>query len=567
MKKWIPVAAACIVFTYAKTNAQVTVDVLEPAALEGDYQHTWAEPATNSWATPDMNDVANTVVDTVALALDGTASDSLCCAAIANAAAINGKIALLYRGTCDYSEKALFCQNAGAVAVVVINNVPGNPVGMGAGAIGTQVTIPVFQITQADGALWRAALDNGTTMVALLGNKNGFYADDIGFQPEGMLLPPGLSYPALLAGDASEYNFQVGAWVFNFGQNDRTGVTLTATVSQGGPALYTQTSSPVDIAAGDTVFIPLPDFSLNNYSGGYQLLYTTSFAGTDQHFGDNEYPVNFRMGSEYALAPWDDANNWPISTTGIQPAAPAGNFTSCIHFQDANASRIGAAGFHVYATKNLPGTMLGELLTLTVYEWDEVFTGLSDPNFGFNVITPVSETEHTVTQDTNVYRNYVALNDPIVLTDDMRYLFCVTAFTSTIFLGYNEDFDYNTNEVIYDQPTSPNQNGSNWFIGFVGDPVSTIAVRTVPAASIGIAEVPNATVAAYPNPSSGLFSLELEGQGTTEITVSDATGRVVLKQQATSALHILDLRDQAPGLYAIELRSAKGRASGRLLVE
>ncbi len=567
MKKWIPVAAACIVFTYAKTNAQVTVDVLEPAALEGDYQHTWAEPAANSWATPDMNDAANTVVDTVALALDGTAGDSLCCAAIANAAAINGKIALLYRGTCDYSEKALFCQNAGAVAVVVINNVPGNPVGMGAGAIGTQVTIPVFQITQADGALWRAALDNGTTMVALLGNKNGFYGDDIGFQPEGMLLPPGLSYPALLAGDASEYNFQVGAWVFNFGQNDRTGVTLTATVSQGGPALYTQTSSPVDIAAGDTVFIPLPDFSLNNYSGGYQLLYTTSFAGTDEHFGDNEYPVNFRMGSEYALAPWDDANNWPISTTGIQPAAPAGNFTSCIHFQDANASRIGAAGFHVYATKNLPGTMLGELLTLTVYEWDEVFTGLSDPNFGFNVITPVSETEHTVTQDTNIYRNYVALNDPIVLTDDMRYLFCVTAFTSTIFLGYNEDFDYNTNEVIYDQPTSPNQNGSNWFIGFVGDPVSTIAVRTVPAASIGIEEVPNAMVAAYPNPSSGLFSLELEGQGPTEITVSDATGRVVLKQQATSALHILDLRDQAPGLYAIELRSAKGRASGRLLVE
>ncbi|MEO8068096.1 MAG: PA domain-containing protein [Flavobacteriales bacterium] len=568
MKKWIPVALSCIVFTFSRTHAQVTADVLEPAALEGDYAHTWAAPAANSWATPDMELPANVVVDTVVQALDATAADSLMCDVAANAAAINGKIALLYRGSCDYSEKALFCQNAGAVAVVVINNIPGPPVGMGAGAVGTQVTIPVFQITQADGAAWRAALDNGTTVVALLGNKTGYYADDIGFKSSGIVLPPGLSYPELLAGDASEYSLKMGAWVFNFGQNARTGVTIGATVSQGGQ-LYNETSAAQDILSGDSAFFELPEFNQSTYSGDYQVVYTTGFGGTDEHNGDNDYSVDLRLGEEYALAPWDDVNNRPISTIGIQPAAPAGNYTSCVHFQDANASRIGVAGFYVYATKNLPGTMLGELLTLSVFEWQDQFTGLSDAAFAFDNIIPVSETEYNVALDSNVFAAYAPLNDPIVLQDDMRYLFCVTAFSNDIFLGYNQDVNYATNEetTVYDQPTSPNQNGASWFVGFVGDPVSSVAVRTVAAASIGIEEVPNNTVSAYPNPSSGIFSLSLDDYGPTDITVSDATGRVVLKQHTTRSLHILDLRDQAPGLYAVDIRSAKGRASGRVVVE
>lgn len=566
MKKWIPVALSCIVFAFTRTHAQVTVDVLEPGPLAGDYAHTWAAPAANSWATPDMELPANMVVDTVVQALDGTAADSLMCAAAVNT--LNGKIALLYRGTCDYSEKALFCQNAGAVAVVVINNIPGPPVGMGAGSQGTQVTIPVFQIGQADGAAWRAALDNGTTVVALLGNKTGYFADDIGFKKSGMVLPPGLSYPELLAGDASEYSAKMGAWVFNFGQNARTGVTLSATVDQGGQ-LYNETSAAQDIASGDSAFFELPEFSQNSYSGDYQVEYTTGFGGTDQHNGDNDYPVRLRMGEEYALAPWDDGNNRPVSTIGIQPATPQGNYTSCIHFQDENASRVGVAGFYLYATKNLPGTMLGELLTLSVFEWQDQFTGLSDAALAFDNIIPASETEYNVTLDSNIFTAYVPLNDPIVLQDDMRYLFCVTAFSNDIFLGYNQDISYATNEetTVYDQPTSPNQNGSSWFVGFVGDPVSTLAARTVAAASIGIEEVPNNTVAAYPNPSSGIFSLSLEGYGPTDITVSDATGRVVLTQRTNGSLHILDLRDQAPGLYGVDIRSAKGRASGRVVVE
>ena len=74
-----------------------------------------------------------------------------------NAAAINGKIALVDRGTCTFVAKAAACQAAGAVGVIIANNVAGSPP-PGLGGADPTITIPVVSVTQADGATLRAAL-------------------------------------------------------------------------------------------------------------------------------------------------------------------------------------------------------------------------------------------------------------------------------------------------------------------------------------------------------------------------------------------------------------------------
>jgi minor extracellular serine protease Vpr len=69
------------------------------------------------------------------------------------AGTLTGKIALIRRGTCGFYNKAINAQNAGAIAVVLYNNVAGplsptvapNPVGS------PPVSIPVAAITAADG--------------------------------------------------------------------------------------------------------------------------------------------------------------------------------------------------------------------------------------------------------------------------------------------------------------------------------------------------------------------------------------------------------------------------------
>ena len=115
----------------------------------GSYDCTWA-----MWTlTPNLLDGTNAVTDTAVFVDDGTAADSLGCSALLNAAAVNGKIAVAYRGDCEFGAKAINAQNAGAVALVVINNVPGPLTAMGEGTLGSGVTIPVVLVSDLTGAM------------------------------------------------------------------------------------------------------------------------------------------------------------------------------------------------------------------------------------------------------------------------------------------------------------------------------------------------------------------------------------------------------------------------------
>ena len=79
---------------------------------------------------------------------DGSGDTMDACTTPLNAAQINGKIVVVRRGDCTFVEKVLFCQNAGATAVIVVNNVDG-VIGM-AGA-DASVTIPAISVTNIVG--------------------------------------------------------------------------------------------------------------------------------------------------------------------------------------------------------------------------------------------------------------------------------------------------------------------------------------------------------------------------------------------------------------------------------
>lgn len=89
------------------------------------------------------------------------------CTALTNPSAVAGKIALIDRGSCEFSLKVWNAQNAGAVAVIIANNVPSGLPGMGPGQNAAQVTIPSVGILQADGAAIRGALGSGVNVTLL----------------------------------------------------------------------------------------------------------------------------------------------------------------------------------------------------------------------------------------------------------------------------------------------------------------------------------------------------------------------------------------------------------------
>ncbi|AHJ98409.1 M36 family metallopeptidase [Hymenobacter swuensis] len=74
---------------------------------------------------------------------------------------LTGKIALIYRGTCNYTDKVLNAQNAGARAVIMVNNA-GAPVAMG--GTNNAITIPAVMVSTTDGNLLATQLTNGATV-------------------------------------------------------------------------------------------------------------------------------------------------------------------------------------------------------------------------------------------------------------------------------------------------------------------------------------------------------------------------------------------------------------------
>ena len=110
---------------------------------------------------PQSPDILNS---DLVLYSNGVGSSADACAPATNASAIFGKIAIVRRGTCTFVAKVLAAQDAGAVGVIVVNNVSGQ-IGM-AGA-DASIVIPAVSVTQEVGEALITKMQTQTVNVTL----------------------------------------------------------------------------------------------------------------------------------------------------------------------------------------------------------------------------------------------------------------------------------------------------------------------------------------------------------------------------------------------------------------
>lgn len=79
---------------------------------------------------------------------------------------LTGKIGLVDRGTCGFAIKVKNLQNAGAIAVLIADNVAGSPPA-GMSGVDATITIPSVRISLANGNALKSALASGTVNVTL----------------------------------------------------------------------------------------------------------------------------------------------------------------------------------------------------------------------------------------------------------------------------------------------------------------------------------------------------------------------------------------------------------------
>ena len=523
------------------SQAQVIFAVQSPAGIAGNYEFTWADPA-GGWGTPNFLTPGTFVQGDLQMADDGTAGTNAqgnpisaeACSPLINGTAMAGKIAVIYRNTCEFGTKALNAENAGAIAAIIINREPG-VIDMGAGADGATVTIPVAFVSDATGALIVDAMQNGTVNV-FFGNKTGLFDDDAGIMPGSTLISKSSGVISQISQNETEFNFELGTQVFNYGLNDQNNISVNATITGPSGVVYDNTVSGISIISGDSLqIIPggayeFPTFSLTTYPAGrYTLTYTVDLGIADEYDSDNTISSDFVVNDKiFALATIDAAEgDVPVSNNGYRPSDNTASFSECIVFRDPNASRLGAQGLYFSAAGSAVD-LTGEEISLYLYRWDDAFADLNDANLAFDVLTEVASGFYYYPgdyQDSTVYGSFA---DQVLLEDDARYLACIQTFNLDVFLGFDTKSNYLWNEAYYLQPLSPIENDGAWFAsGFGTDVVPSIGLRLFPAAELGINESATVSGSAYPNPATEDITNSLDAEGAAVLNITDLAGRTV----------------------------------------
>ena len=166
---WAKVLGGISGATYFEAASSFTVN--SPGGIAGSYLMVEA-PQTFGTFPP----ITIPITGDIALAQSPTtptvSTVTEACNPLNNAATIAGKIAIVRRGNCNFSVKVKNAQDAGAIAVIVMNNVTDSPFSMGGND--PLITIPSVMISQAEGNMLENALLSGTVNITLNPSNGSF---------------------------------------------------------------------------------------------------------------------------------------------------------------------------------------------------------------------------------------------------------------------------------------------------------------------------------------------------------------------------------------------------------
>ncbi|MES2559420.1 MAG: T9SS-dependent M36 family metallopeptidase [Bacteroidota bacterium] len=160
-------------------------------------------------------------------ARDASAADTQACNTLINGAELAGNIALIQRGgsTCANTQRVLNAQNAGAVAVIMVNNSTSTNA---MGGTNTSIVIPSVIISSTDGIALRAAVNGGDTVMATIKGLPTVKAYDSDFDNGVIIHEYGHGISNRLTGGPANSNCLSNAEQGGEGWSDFFALALTA---------------------------------------------------------------------------------------------------------------------------------------------------------------------------------------------------------------------------------------------------------------------------------------------------------------------------------------------------
>jgi len=196
------------------------LSINSPSDIAGDYFGIEAAFGAELTPTPITEDLVLIEDDNSSASTD--VHDA--CDPLINTANLNDKIVVINRGICPFVDKIQAAEDNGALAVIMINNVPGDPITMGGAP--NNISIPSIMISNTNGQALITKLENGETINATLVN-NGPYEIDGDFDSGIIAHEYGHGVSTRLTGGPQQVNCLFNDEQMGEGWSDWLGLMMT----------------------------------------------------------------------------------------------------------------------------------------------------------------------------------------------------------------------------------------------------------------------------------------------------------------------------------------------------
>lgn len=404
---------------------------------------------------------------------------------------MTGKVAMIYRGNCEFGAKAKAGETAGATAVIIVNNIGGGPVGMGAGAVGNQVTIPVIMISQADGQAIASEINNGQTVEVSFTTWGVNAANDLGILISGASqwhakVAP-LSQMGSNNGNPIPLKAFDGAYIANLGTADQSNVQLKSTLTFQPTSGTAQTvhmdsfmfasfpQSDSILAVGIPGSYDIHPTSTGTYTTSYEL----SMANTDDFPGDNAVTNTFSVSEDiYCKSRYDFVNNRPIANIGYRYSS-----TSVATFLAGNlfyvpVGNYGAVSAQYTVSKDVR-ELTGETSSVYLFKWTDNVVQDSMVEAGELELVGANTINHT-NQDTSGQFFEQTFQDPNgssnqVILDSNSWYYVAVELGNSCFLGYDGQTNYLPRTFLRNHGTGADQFNEFFQVNYTSSLIDLLA--------------------------------------------------------------------------------------------
>lgn len=551
-------------------KAQVFI-INSPAELQGAYLYGTADFGAQLTDSVYMGDLMliDDAVDPVNDGCEQTTQD------------LTGFWVLIDRGACEFGLKALQAENAGADGVIILNHTPSaGAVGMAAGAVGDQVTIPLLMLSYENGVAIKEVLAMGTTVSVTTGNL--VLPNDISTEIQGSSSPLTGTIDQLMWEGLSQ-TFTPGVRIVNNGLNTATNVSANAVIDFNGTEVYNQDviASADTIAPGDTIFLPMPDYLITNDDvGHYTVNYTLMSDSTDDLAFDNAAATDFSVSENIICkGSWNFDEGVPNLTSNYRTTAVGLN-EYVAGFRTPKAGLILDKVTYNISTNSTTESLANINYQVWLYRWIDADgdmlaqpaeltrVGLAIPNF-----TDGAPGQAWATDD------LIGISEPKVITssDDSGYFVGIKfADTDSLFVGYNENnnVSFSLEQSLIVNELDVPHHVVTMFDGETPD-IAASGVFTDSgfpmAVAIHVAEVTSTEqpelrgqLSLYPNPATDFIQVQLELEelaAEVSYEITDNAGRLlytVTQKSIQEGNTTFDVSQLAAGTYQMTVKDGKG---------